>query len=77
MEKILSLLEEQGSVKVTELMQLSDASSQRYERDLNTLDENGKLLKVHGGAILREQFFIHRMMMCHFEETCIVMRRQL
>ncbi len=29
--KILSLLEEQGSVKVTELMQLFDASNQRYE----------------------------------------------
>lgn len=68
--KILSLLEEQGSVKVTELMQLFDASESTVRRDLNTLDENGKLLKVHGGAILRGT------VMCHFEETCIVMRRQ-
>lgn len=29
--KILSLLEEQGSVKVTELMQLSMLPNQRYE----------------------------------------------
>ena len=44
--KILSLLEEQGSVKVTELMQLFDASESTVRRDLNALDENGKLLKV-------------------------------
>ena len=48
--KILSLLEEQGSVKVTELMQLFDASESTVRRDLNALDENGKLLKVHYGA---------------------------
>ena len=36
--KILSLLEEQGSVKVTELMQLFDASESTVRRDLNTLE---------------------------------------
>ena len=38
--KILSLLEEQGSVKVTELMQLFDASESTVRRDLNALDES-------------------------------------
>ena len=43
--KILSLLEEQGSVKVIELMQLFDASESTVRRDLNALDENGKLFE--------------------------------
>ena len=68
--KILSLLEEQGSVKVTELMQLFDASESTVRRDLNTLDENGKLLKVHGGAILRGTVF-------HTQDDDVLLRRNM
>ena len=68
--KILSLLEEQGSVKVTELMQLFDASESTVRRDLNTLDENGKLLKVHGGAILRGTVF-------HTQDDDVPLRRNM
>ena len=68
--KILSLLEEQGSVKVTELMQLFDASESTVRRDLNALDENGKLLKVHGGAILRGTVF-------HTQDDDVLLRRNM
>lgn len=46
--KILSILEHMGSVTVQQLMTELDASESTVRRDLNTLDANGQLVKVHG-----------------------------
>ena len=54
--KILSILERMGSVTVQQLMTELDASESTVRRDLNTLDANGQLVKVHGGAILKKPF---------------------
>lgn len=52
--RILSILESMGSVTVQQLMTELDASESTVRRDLNTLDANGQLTKVHGGAILKK-----------------------
>lgn len=50
--KILTLLEEKKAVSVTDLCQETGASEATIRRDLNELDRQGKLNKVHGGAVL-------------------------
>lgn len=47
---ILTLLEAKNTVTVQELTEVLDTSESTVRRDLNTLDEQGKLRKVHGGA---------------------------
>ncbi len=47
---ILRLLETKKALTVTELTQLLATSESTIRRDLATLDQNGKLNKVHGGA---------------------------
>lgn len=42
-----------GSVTVQQLMTELNASESTIRRDLNALDANGQLTKVHGGAILK------------------------
>ena len=51
--RILSELEEKGSVTVQELMEQLDASESTIRRDLNTLAARGSLQKVHGGAVAK------------------------
>ena len=46
--KILQLLDEKKSVTVQELKVLLDTSESTVRRDLNALDESGKLIKVFG-----------------------------
>ena len=55
--KILSILEHMGSVTVQQLMTELDASESTVRRDLNTLDASGQLVKVHGGAILKNTVY--------------------
>ena len=55
--KILSILESMGSVTVQQLMTELGASESTIRRDLNTLDAEGKLTKVHGGAILKSGMY--------------------
>ena len=55
--KILSILEHMGSVTDQQLMTELDASESTVRRDLNTLDANGQLVKVHGGAILKNTVY--------------------
>ena len=50
-EIILNLLSEKGSITVTELKELLNTSESTIRRDLNTLDEQGRLTKVFGGAV--------------------------
>lgn len=58
--KILSILENTGSVTVQQLMTALDASESTIRRDLTTLDANGQLTKVHGGAILKNTVYSTR-----------------
>lgn len=51
--RILSILESMGSITVQQLMKELDASESTIRRDLNALDADGQLVKVHGGAILK------------------------
>ncbi|MCR5468363.1 MAG: DeoR/GlpR family DNA-binding transcription regulator [Lachnospiraceae bacterium] len=55
-EQILAIVESRGSVTVTELMKDLDASESTIRRDLNTLDEEGLLTKVRGGAMSKNSF---------------------
>ena len=50
LEKIVSLVNEHGSITATELMQLLDASESTIRRDLTRLAQLGRIVKVHGGA---------------------------
>ena len=49
---ILDLLTRQRTATVQELCEALNASESTIRRDLNELDKQGKLNKVHGGAIL-------------------------
>lgn len=49
-QMILKRLEQKQSVTVAELTALLEASEATVRRDLNALDEQGLLRKVHGGA---------------------------
>ena len=48
---ILEELKKKGIVSVTDLVKMLDASESTIRRDLNTLDKDGLLKKIHGGAI--------------------------
>lgn len=54
---ILETVRQQGSVKMTELCQMLDASESTVRRDLTVLDEKGLLRKVHGGAVTVQELF--------------------
>ena len=58
---ILDLLARQRTATVQELCEALNASESTIRRDLNELDKQGKLNKVHGGATLVEYpyNFIH------------------
>lgn len=51
LNRILEIVEERESVTVNELMNEFDASESTIRRDLTTLHKQGKLVKVHGGAV--------------------------
>ncbi len=50
-EEIAKLVQQQKSVTVSELTQLYNASESTIRRDIVTLHQNGRVLKVFGGAI--------------------------
>lgn len=54
-KKILEILEQKEFVKVTELSELLNCSEVTIRNDIKVLDEQGLLLKTHGGAIRAEQ----------------------
>ena len=53
-ETILRMLDERGSVTVTELKDLLDASESTVRRDITALGKAGRLIKVFGGAVAME-----------------------
>ena len=56
-EMIVSHLRRVGSARVSELAELLEVSEMTVRRDLDSLDEAGLVVKVHGGATAR---FEHR-----------------
>ncbi|MEF8725583.1 MAG: DeoR/GlpR family DNA-binding transcription regulator [Candidatus Bipolaricaulota bacterium] len=55
--KILDQLETEGTVKTSQLANLFSVSEVTIRRDLEALKEEGKLKKVHGGAVVNEKNF--------------------
>lgn len=51
---IFKLLCEKKTITVTELTELLQTSESTIRRDLNMMHKQGKLIKVHGGATVRE-----------------------
>ena len=49
-ETILSLIQEQGIVKVKDLAKLMQVTETTIRRDCEELEHQGKLIRVHGGA---------------------------
>ena len=58
---ILQLVAQRQTVSVADLCELTGASEATIRRDLNALDRQGKLNKIHGGATsLEEEEFLAR-----------------
>lgn len=53
-EEILKILEKNKSISVNKLSNLLYASPPTIRRDLTSLENQGKILRTHGGAILRQ-----------------------
>ena len=51
-DDLLQLLEEAGSVSITELSQRFRVSEMTVRRDLDLLQDQGHVLRTHGGAVL-------------------------
>jgi len=49
--RVLELLEQRGEVTIDELAQSFDVSAMTIHRDLDLLEEHGRLRKVRGGAV--------------------------
>jgi len=55
-EKIVELVNERGSIRVSELSELLGVTEETIRRDLDRLEKDGKLRRSHGGAVsIREQ----------------------
>ncbi len=52
---LLKLLEEKGSITVSEVKDTLSASASTIRRDIAALDQEGKLVKVFGGAVAADQ----------------------
>ena len=48
---ILEIINEQKAVKLSQLCEMLDASISTVRRDINSLADMGKIVKVHGGAM--------------------------
>lgn len=60
MMKIVSIVEENGSITIAELQKELNASESTVRRALNSLDSKGLITKVHGGAISKNTVFSGR-----------------
>lgn len=50
-EKIVALVNERGSIRVSELSELCQVTEETIRRDLDRLEHNGRLRRSHGGAV--------------------------
>lgn len=49
--KIVQIVNERGSIRVSELGELCGVTDETIRRDLDKLEQEGKLLRSHGGAV--------------------------
>jgi DeoR/GlpR family transcriptional regulator of sugar metabolism len=54
-QSLLDILRKQPGLRVSELAQALDVSEGTVRNDLNALENEGKLKRVHGGAVLNDQ----------------------
>ena len=52
---IIQLLNEKHSIKIQDIVKATAASESTIRRDLTDLEAQGKLVRIHGGAILPER----------------------
>ncbi|WP_219838227.1 DeoR/GlpR family DNA-binding transcription regulator [Paenibacillus sp. R14(2021)] len=50
-ERIVELVNERGSIRVTELSELCQVTEETIRRDLDRLEQAGRLRRSHGGAV--------------------------
>jgi DeoR family L-fucose operon activator len=50
-EKIVGLVNDRGSIRVTELSELCQVTEETIRRDLDRLEKSGRLRRSHGGAV--------------------------
>lgn len=50
-QRIVQLVNERGSIRVTELSELCQVTEETIRRDLDRLESDGKLMRSHGGAV--------------------------
>jgi DeoR family L-fucose operon activator len=50
-EKIVQLVNDRGSIRVTELSELCEVTEETIRRDLDRLESAGRLRRSHGGAV--------------------------
>lgn len=53
-QEILSIIEKRGSISVNKLSEILYTSAPTIRRDLTVLENQGKILRTHGGAVLRK-----------------------
>lgn len=51
LQKIVQLVNERGSIRVTELSELCGVTEETIRKDLDKLESEGKLMRSHGGAV--------------------------
>jgi DeoR family transcriptional regulator, L-fucose operon activator len=56
LHKIVQLVNERGSIRVSELSELCEVTEETIRRDLDKLEQDGKLLRSHGGAVSVKEF---------------------
>ena len=49
--KIVQLVNEKGSMRVSELSRICAVTEETIRRDLDKLESEGKLMRSHGGAV--------------------------
>ena len=71
-ERILAELANRRAVTVSSLCQVTGASEATIRRDLNALDRQGKLSKVHGGAVLLSGVSSRKVKIQHHPKVCFL-----
>ncbi len=73
-QAIMSLLEVNGTVRVSDIMEKFSVSDMTVRRDLDEMEKQGLLERVHGGAKLKD--FYRHVELSHREKQIIFARRK-
>ncbi|SDX43845.1 DeoR/GlpR family DNA-binding transcription regulator [Eubacterium barkeri] len=55
LEEIWKMIEKRGTVEVSQLCAVYNVTPMTIRRDLDTLEEQGKIIRTHGGAIINNE----------------------